>query len=152
MNIIPKRTETYNRRKKKKQTKLVLVIIWGLFLSMNIFAENLESLLSFTSLDFRWNSHPNYGSFFNLFDITQIHSYWFLVKAGHFIGFGIMNLLLYNLLGSHKKAIVLTIGFAIGSEILQLYFGRDGRLYDVVIDSLGVMADYYFLAGRRKRR
>ncbi|WP_416828291.1 VanZ family protein [Ectobacillus polymachus] len=152
MDLIPKRTETYRHQSKKKQGQLVLVIVWGLFLCMNIFAENLDSLLTLRSLDFHWNSSPNYMSFFNMVDITEIHSYWFLVKSGHFIGFAIMNLLLYNLLGSYKKSIAITISFAVGSEVLQLFFGRDGRLYDVVIDSMGVLTEYYFLRKIRKRK
>lgn len=129
----------------KKQVQLLLVILWVLFLSLDIFTDNLESLLTLKSVNFIWISSPNLLSFFNFHDLTRIHPFWFLVKPGHFVGFAIMNLLLYNLTRNYKIAITATVMFAISSEILQLFFGRDGRLYDVIIDSLGAVSDYYLL-------
>jgi VanZ family protein len=68
-----------------------------------------------------------------------------VVKTGHFIGFAIFDLLLFNWKKNHKVAIAIAVIFALTTEVLQLFMGRDGRLYDLMIDSLGVMTVYFLL-------
>ncbi|MED2972878.1 VanZ family protein [Fictibacillus sp. B-59209] len=125
--------------------KFLIVIVWALFLGLHTFTDNLEALLSNQSIQFIWNASPDFLSFFNLSDLTVIHPYFYLVKAGHLIGFGILDLLVFVWLRNHGKSMLLTFCFAVFTEILQLYFGRDGRLYDVVIDSLGIVMVYQLL-------
>lgn len=130
--------------------KLLLVIIWGCILALNTWTDNLGDLLRLKSIGFRWISHPNYLSFFNLLDITRIHHNFVIVKAGHFIGFAIFDFLLFNWKRDHKTAIVTSVIFALTTEILQLFMGRDGRLYDLIIDSLGVITVYFLLTKKFK--
>jgi hypothetical protein len=125
--------------------KLLLVIIWGCILALNTWTENLGDLLRLQSIGFRWISSPNYLSFFDFTDITRIHHDFVVVKTGHFIGFAIFDLLLFNWKKNHKVAIAIAVVFALTTEVLQLFMGRDGRLYDLMIDSLGVMTVYYIL-------
>jgi hypothetical protein len=125
--------------------KLLLVIIWGCILALHTWTENLGDLLRLQSIGFRWISSPNYLSFFNFTDITRIHHDFVVVKTGHFIGFAIFDLLLFNWKKNHKVAIAIAVIFALTTEVLQLFMGRDGRLYDLMIDSLGVMTVYYIL-------
>jgi hypothetical protein len=125
--------------------KLLLVIIWGCILALNTWTENLGDLLRLQSIGFRWISSPNYLSFFNFTDITRIHHDFVVVKTGHFIGFAIFDLLLFNWKKNHKVAIAIAVIFALTTEVLQLFMGRDGRLYDLMIDSLGVMTVYFLL-------
>lgn len=139
------RREKFQRHRRKKQIQLSFVILWGLFLSINIFTENLGQFLMSRSIRFKWISNPDFSSFFNLYDLTTIHHGWVWVKLGHFIGFAILNLLLYSWIRSHRIAIIIAVAFAVSTELLQLFFGRDGRFYDIVIDSLGVLLDYYLL-------
>lgn len=42
-------------------------------------------------------------------------------------------------MGNYRMCIAFSVTFAVLTEVIQLYFGRDGRLYDIVIDSLGIL-------------
>lgn len=125
--------------------KLLLVIVWGMFLGMDTWTDNLGAFLRFQSLHFRWIASPDFLSFFNFNDLTKFHHFFIIVKIGHFIGFGVFDFLLYHWLNNHKKAIGFSVVFALLTEILQLFFGRDGRLYDLIIDSLGVITVYFIV-------
>ncbi|WP_312469069.1 VanZ family protein [Neobacillus sp.] len=137
-----------NNKKPQKHIlfmKITLVVFWGIFLLLSTWTENLEQLLDLQSVGFSWVSKPDLLSFFYFNDLTLIHPDYLIVKLGHFIGFAVMDLLLFNLIKSHKFSIGLSISLALLTEILQLFFGRDGRLYDLVIDSLGVLLVFFIL-------
>lgn len=125
--------------------KLILVIIWGVILGINTWTTNLEALLHLQSISFKWISSPYFLSFFYLDDISQIHTHFIMVKLGHFLGFAVLDLLLFNWKKNHKWSLIISILFALLTEILQLFFGRDGRLYDLIIDSLGALSIYFLL-------
>ncbi|EKN69381.1 putative integral inner membrane protein [Neobacillus bataviensis LMG 21833] len=125
--------------------KMILVIIWGLFLLLSTWTESLEQLLELHSFGFKWVATPDFKSFIYFNDLTLVHPDYVEVKLGHFIGFAIMDVLLFNLLKSHKYSIGIALFFAFLTEFLQLFFGRDGRLYDLIIDSLGVLTVYFLL-------
>ncbi|MNE90246.1 VanZ like family protein [compost metagenome] len=67
-------------------------------------------------------------------------------KIGHFVGFAIFAMLLYRINRSYIKSIVWSIAFAVSTEIFQLYFGRDGRIYDMVNDSAGIVTGIILIA------
>ncbi|MED1201776.1 VanZ family protein [Heyndrickxia acidicola] len=134
-----------HRNRKMLGLKWAMILLWGLVLCINTFTENLESLMSFQSVGFHWNWEPDYLSFFNMNDLTTIDPDFILVKTGHFMGFAIMDLLIYNLTRSHKRSILFSMIFAFMTEFFQLFFGRDGRLYDMCIDSIGIWCVYFLL-------
>lgn len=123
----------------------LLVLLWSLILGLHTWTDNLGDLLRYQEIAFTWNPHPNPWQFFNFLDITKIHHNFLIVKTGHFIGFAIFDLLLFYWKKSHKTAMAISILFAVTTEVLQLFFGRDGRLYDVMIDTFGVVSVYYAL-------
>ncbi|MFB5189244.1 VanZ family protein [Alicyclobacillus fastidiosus] len=98
----------------------------------------MRALLELSSLTFRLVPHPDWSAFFTL-DFQLGNPQWVITKLGHFSGFAIMDLLFLNCLKRGKLAVACSVVFAIGTEILQVPFGRDGRLYDVGIDTLGIL-------------
>jgi hypothetical protein len=137
-----------NKKKihRKRHVSILIMIFWAVILTLNTWAQSLERLLDFQSLHFIWISAPNLLSFFNFNDIGSFHEEDFLVvKLGHFAGFAIMDLLIFNVMRNHKAAVCISIVFAFLTEFLQLFFGRDGRLYDLMIDSLGIISVYTLL-------
>ena len=133
------------KRKSFSLVKLMLVILWGLFLLLNTWTKSLEQFIDFQSISFQWNPHPNFAGFFYFGDFTLIHEDFVAVKLGHFIGFALFDLLVYGLLKNHRRAVMLSFGFAFITEFFQLFLGRDGRLYDLGIDTLGIISVYFIM-------
>jgi len=139
------------KKKTKKRSlfiKVLMIILWGLFLLVNTWTESIERLIYLHSFGLKWVSNPNFLSFFYFNDLTLIHPEFIKIKLGHFIGFAIMDFLLFNLLRSHKYSIGISIIFAFLTEFLQLFFGRDGRFYDLVFDSFGILSVFFILKVR----
>ena len=130
-------------------TKIVLVLTWGLLLLIQTWTNSLEFLFHFGVVSFNMNTSPNYLSFF-LNDITSIHPFFILVKFGHYIGFLIMNLLIFHLLRNNKRSLIISICFAFITEFMQLYFDRDGRFYDFIIDICGIWTAYLIIKLKKK--
>jgi len=131
--------------------KFFLVLIWGIILGIHTWTDSLYDLLRFQQIDFKWNPSPDFLSFFNLTDITKIHHFFIMVKTGHFLGFGLFDFLLFYWLRNHKKALIISFCFALLTEVLQLFFYRDGRLYDLVIDFCGALAVSMLIKRYQKR-
>lgn len=127
------------------RVRFVPVLIWGFILMLHTWTNNLGALLRNQEVGFKWVTSPNFLSFFYLQDISTIHHYFIIVKTGHFVGFAVFDYLLFKWLKNHKLSLGVSITFALMSEVLQLYFGRDGRMYDWVIDSLGAFMVYSIL-------
>jgi len=138
-----------NNRKRRQNRRFLLVLIWGMILGVHTWTDNLDALLRLQSIGFKWVPHPNFLDFFNLNDITKIHHYFLIVKTGHFIGFALFDFLLFNWKRNHKWSLLISFLFALLTEILQLFFGRDGRLYDVVIDTSGAFTVYYMIKTKK---
>ncbi|WP_274651591.1 VanZ family protein [Paenibacillus humicola] len=119
--------------------RLLLVIAWAFVLFVLTCTFRLGTFLRTRVVHFIYNPHPNFREFFELRDINSIHHEWIAVKVGHLVGFFILDLLLYNLTRRKGVSLALAVFFALATEIFQLYFNRDGRLYDVAIDSLGIL-------------
>ncbi|EIT84283.1 integral inner membrane protein [Fictibacillus macauensis ZFHKF-1] len=128
-------------------TKKLIVILWITALSVPLFTTNLEALANGQGVHFSWQGTPVWLSFFNMNDLTDIHPYFVVVKLGHFLGFAILDLCLLLSFRNHRTAFIFSFSFAVTSEILQLFMGRDGRLYDVAIDTFGIVAMIIFVKG-----
>ncbi|WP_047150849.1 VanZ family protein [Aneurinibacillus tyrosinisolvens] len=126
-----------------KQIKYIITCIWALILGVFTSVNRLDTILFDHTLKFQWISTPDFYDLFKFSDINLIHSYWITVKLGHLIGFAFLEWLIYFSSKDHRKAIIFTVLFAITTEILQLFLARDGRLYDIIIDSTGGILSYY---------
>lgn len=126
----------------KVRYRLFLVCLWSVILVVLTCTSNLESLFYNHTVRFAFDPHPDFSQLF-LFDLTEIHPAWIIVKTGHFLGFGMIDVLAFYLIRKQKPAMLVAILFAVLTEILQLFFNRDGRLYDMMIDSAGVLLSYF---------
>jgi hypothetical protein len=119
--------------------KLLLSFGWAILLFVFTCTDNLEALLSHQMVHFSWNPRPHLTDLLITKDAHFTDPYYLFIKFGHFCGFGFLFLLLYGWSKKRGPAALCTFIYAALTEILQLYFSRDGRLIDMGIDILGVL-------------
>ncbi|WP_213422775.1 VanZ family protein [Bhargavaea massiliensis] len=85
---------------------------------------------------------PNFHDLLLVDDINLDSTFYLIQKTGHFLSFGFLYFFLVTWIRRPYKAFVLCGLFALFTEILQLFFGRSGRLFDVGIDLLGISLAY----------
>jgi VanZ family protein len=102
-----------------------------------LFTRDLHAFLYNDEISFLFNPNPNLSDLFT--DSFHDTPFYYLAKSGHIFMFTVLVLLLY----SHCRRLVITIlvgiFLAIGSEVLQLFFNRTGRVLDMFIDGIGIM-------------
>jgi glycopeptide antibiotics resistance protein len=119
---------------------LLGMIVWSCLLLVGIMASSVVALMHLSSISFRLDQHPVWTSFFSMGIYSHLgNSGWILTKLGHFIGFGILDVLITLTFRRHLFASILAFSFAVATEVVQIPFGRDGRFYDVCIDTLGII-------------
>ncbi|OMF90342.1 VanZ family protein [Paenibacillus sp. FSL R7-0337] len=117
--------------------KRSIIIIWGAILFVFTCAANSSFWESGTIPNFHFIFSPNYNDLF-IIDLKATPAY-VIRKIGHFSGFAFFAIFIWIQNRSFLRSAFYSIAYAILTELLQLYFGRDGRLYDIVIDSLGIL-------------
>ncbi|GMA63453.1 VanZ family protein [Alicyclobacillus fastidiosus] len=114
--------------------RLVWVIVWACVLAY--FTCSVDPFHFHISY-FHFTGRPHWRDLL-LIDFHFLQPLYLISKIGHFCGFMIFDLLLFNLIRRSTPSACIAIALGIASELFQLGFGRDGRLYDMVIDALGV--------------
>lgn len=102
---------------------------------------NFKRLVREGVIHFSFTEKPSWSSLLTVSDIKLHNSIYMTQKVGHFSGFFILSLILTNL-GTKGKGIVWAIAYAVLTEILQLFFNRDGRIVDMFIDAVGILFAY----------
>lgn len=120
--------------------RIVLTMIWAFVLFVFTCSVNFNLLIQHHIIDFQLNPNPDWSELLKL-DFQWTRHGWILRKIGHFIGFFILALLASNF-GKYKSAFYLSVVYAALTEILQLFFFRGGRIYDVINDSFGILLAY----------
>ncbi|MCM2996618.1 MULTISPECIES: VanZ family protein [Paenibacillus] len=122
--------------------RIFLTVTWAVCLFVFTCSFDFNALLHHHRADFRLNPSPDWSELLKL-DLQWSSEAWINRKIGHFIGFFLLELLLSNLRGS-KLAVMTAILYAALTEVLQLYFFRSGRIYDIVNDTFGILCAYLF--------
>lgn len=86
----------------------------------------------------------------NLLDLflplpEKLSSGFILKKIGHIFVFFIFTISIASVLHSRFLVFFLTLLYAMTTEILQLFFMRDGRIFDIAFDSIGILFGLLFL-------
>lgn len=123
--------------------KILIVIGWMCLLFVFTCTANLHDLLSHAEMRFHWAGQPDFTDLFSLTYGQVINANFLFQKTGHFFGFGVLALLLMGITKRRKNTLVLALAYAVLTEILQLYFARDGHLLDMGIDAFGIVLALY---------
>ncbi|WP_165279973.1 VanZ family protein [Paenibacillus protaetiae] len=120
--------------------RITLTIIWAIALFIFTCSFNFHQLITEHYIHFVHNSHPDWSELFKL-DFEFDDSEWVTRKIGHFVGFGLLGVLASNF-GKYKSAFLYSVMYAALTEVLQLFFFRGGRIYDIINDSAGILFAY----------
>ncbi|KOR76602.1 VanZ family protein [Paenibacillus solani] len=120
--------------------RIMLTFLWAIALFIFTCSVNFHHLISDHVVEFQFNPSPDWSELLRQ-DFQWNSSDWRLRKIGHFFGFFVLALLASNF-GKRKSAYYLCVAYAGLTEILQLFFFRGGRIYDVINDSLGILLAY----------
>lgn len=119
--------------------KMALAVLWAALIVVATCNNDAEAFLFDQEVRFSMTATPEFVDLLVLDDIDFTDDFYFLQKTGHFLSFALLFVLLYTALRSRKTAFFICLVFAFLTEVLQLYFERDGRLFDVFIDVLGAL-------------
>ncbi|MGK7376299.1 VanZ family protein [Planococcus sp. 1R117A] len=125
--------------------RLVLVLLWALVIIVATCTSDAWTFLFNQEVDFRFDLPPDFSELLRLDDISFSDSFYLIQKTGHILSFALLYVLILNWLKKRDAAFITSAAFAFFTEILQLFFERDGRLFDMGIDLLGIFLAYSIL-------
>lgn len=121
--------------------RIIFMCFWSAVMFAFLFTSDPIALLDHGALDIHITSEPNFA----FFDIYEFRFDKLIQKIGHLFMFAIWLLTIFVVIKRLKPAVWVTLGLALASEMIQPYFTRDGRLLDVVFDSVGVLLMAFFI-------
>lgn len=122
--------------------KWLLPIFWMALLSVLCFNDDLGALLFHQEVHFHFVPQPKFTDLLMIADAKLDSPFWLIVKTGHLLGFALLERIFLSVTRKRGLSILLTMSLAISSEVLQLFFARDGRFLDMFIDFMGIMVAY----------
>lgn len=117
-------------------------LLWAALIIIATCNSDPRAFLFAGAVSFHIEITPNFRDLLILSDINFESNFYLLQKIGHFLSFGVLYGLLVTWIKRPGQAFVLCGLFALFTEILQLFFRRNGRFFDVGIDLLGVLLAY----------
>ena len=132
----------------------LLTILWSAWILVATTTSDAYIFLYDQVVQFSFEPSPNYLDLLITSDIELTSQFYIIQKTGHMLTFALLYTLYFLWWKRVGFALLVTSAFAVFTEILQLYFNRNGRLFDVGIDFLGIMVAYFVivLVVRRSRR
>ncbi|MGI2327581.1 VanZ family protein [Planococcus sp. YIM B11945] len=122
--------------------KFMLALIWAVFILVATCNSDAAAFLYEQTVNFNVNPRPNFSNLFILYDIDFGDNFYLIQKIGHTLAFGILYALVFGWLKNLNKALLVCGLFALFTEVVQLYFERSGRLFDVGVDFVGILLAY----------
>ncbi|WP_042462698.1 VanZ family protein [Neobacillus dielmonensis] len=118
--------------------KSVTILIWMLLIFVLTCTASFSELLAYGEVQFHWESHPDLADLFTPMP-EQVSNGFVKQKIGHSFAFFVFALLLQRKKQSKILIFVVATTYAMFTEILQLFFTRDGRLFDIGFDLAGII-------------
>lgn len=129
-----------------------LLAAWLVFVFISALTESFHDMVVSQTVAFRFTLHPDAAGFFS-FDLAELAIPEAAIqKLGHAFSFFVLAYLFFRQRRCVKRAVLGALAFAFLTEIVQLYFGRNGCLRDVLIDSIGIAAFYFLYAAAKRRK
>jgi VanZ family protein len=121
----------------------MILILWAGLIFLFTCCKSMEELIQQGVISFQWNAQPNIREF--LYSLPSVPDEAFISrKLGHALSFFILTIFGYFRF-SIRVMVTLSFIYALMTEILQLFFQRGGRLFDIGFDSMGIILAFVFL-------
>lgn len=114
------------------------IILWALAIFTFTCTASFSELMESGQVHFQWDSHPHFSELLAPLPLELTRDF-LLQKCGHALAFLFLTILLQTKFRSKAWILFLAISFASLTEFLQLYFTRDGRIFDIAIDLIGIL-------------
>ena len=115
-----------------------ITFLWVIFIVVASCTSDAHAFLYEQVVQFHFELTPNFRDLLITSDIHLTKEFYLIQKTGHMMTFGILYFLHLLWMKRAGTAFVLTGICAAFSEVLQLYFNRNGRLFDVGVDLVGI--------------
>lgn len=124
--------------------RFLFLLIWTSIIFICTCSASIEDVLLTHRIEFIWNSHPVFSEILNPLP-SDMTMYFILRKVGHALSFLIFTIAVYLNKPSYSISGISAFAYALLTEILQLFFMRDGRLFDVGFDSAGIVGALFLI-------
>jgi hypothetical protein len=130
--------------------RFLFVLVWAMMIFIFTCTARMEDIFESLSIVFQWNPSPNLEELFLPLPAEMNPSFMFR-KIGHGFCFFILTMLLGKVIPNLFHTFLISCFYASTTEIFQLYFNRDGRLFDIGFDTIGIIAAIILLSIQPKQ-
>jgi VanZ family protein len=123
----------------------VVLIIWAGLIFLFTCTESMEQFLQQGVITFSWSKYPDITEFWYPLP-PELEASFISRKLGHALSFFILSILIFIVSLSKRKMVAISLFYAVTTEVLQLFFRRGGRLFDIGFDAIGVVAALLIVA------
>lgn len=117
--------------------RILLITCWMGILFVFTCSLRIEEIITSGVLQFSFDSQPDLSELLQSLPPDTTGAFW-TRKIGHAACFFILAFLLLKKL-PRVHTLAISVIYAASTEILQLFFFRDGRLFDIGFDAIGIV-------------
>lgn len=121
----------------------LLLFFWIVTILVAGCTADAQAFLYEQAISFHLDLSPNLKDLLITHDIHLHKEFYIIQKVGHISAFGLLYFLLLATIKRLGHAFILCSLFAFSTEILQLFFHRNGRLFDVGVDLIGILIAFF---------
>ncbi|PFO04964.1 VanZ family protein [Bacillus sp. AFS076308] len=118
--------------------RILLIFLWMVIIFILTCTADFHQFLTTGIVHFHWNGHPAFVELLAPFPVV-LSGDFLLQKIGHMCAFFILTILLQKEFHTNRLVLLIAFVYAALTEILQIYFSRDGRWFDVGVDGSGIL-------------
>jgi VanZ family protein len=119
-------------------SRFILVLIWTVLIFIFTCSVRLEDLYENFTIMFRFQPKPDLNEI--LLSLPKsVGADFVLRKIGHGLCFFIFTILLARIINNKWAVFIISFLYAGLTEVFQLFFYRDGRLFDIGFDTMGII-------------
>ncbi|MFD1173298.1 VanZ family protein [Oceanobacillus picturae] len=113
------------------------LIVWVIVLCIGLFTESVGALLDKGQVSFSIQPRPSAEMYFPVSSLMQVSAFEMI---GHSLMFAVLTYLLVKNVHRLHIAFILSMSFAIVTEIVQPFLGRGAEFFDLFANVIGITA------------